>query len=399
MMALGGALQRWGIPAHRLEARMSEVAERVGIEAQFFSTPTSLTAGFGPLPAQSVRLVRIHPGNVNLSKILDLDRIADEVAHGQLTPEDGLRQVRAVDERPPLHSSPVVVVSFVLVAAGACRLAGGGLTEVLSALGAGSVAGLLAVVLPRSTGAVRLFEVLAAFSVTMWVASLQRLGIEVSPYLVVLAGLIVLVPGLTLTTAASELATTNLVSGAARLTWAGMTFLQIAVGVALAQQLVRNGLGTTLVTHKPEALPGYTELIALAVIAVALTALFQAPARLFPGILLVTSIAVGGARLGSFVLSPELGASVGALCVTLVGNGYSRWFNRPALVLVVPGLLVLVPGSLGFESVNNLLAHNPDVGVSGLFNTAFVAVSLVAGLLVANLLLPPRTGRTSDAPL
>ncbi|MEM7678650.1 MAG: threonine/serine exporter family protein, partial [Myxococcota bacterium] len=121
IMSLGGALHRWGIPAHRLEDRMTEVATRIGLEAQFFSTPTSLMAGFGSLANQQVRLIRSDPGNVDLSKLADLDRVADEVAQGELSIDKGLAQVMAIDERPALYRGPIVIAAFSLAAAGSSR--------------------------------------------------------------------------------------------------------------------------------------------------------------------------------------------------------------------------------------------------------------------------------------
>ena len=395
MMSLGAALQRWGIPAHRLEARMNDVAERVGLEAQFFSTPTSLMAGFGPLPTQSVRLLRIVPENVDLSKLIDLDRIADDVANGGVTPQEALRQVRAVDERRPHYRAWAVIVAFALVGGGACRLSGAGLTEILAASTAGIITGILSVALPRAPGTARLFDGLAALLVTLWVATLQGMGVDVSPFVVILSGLIVIVPGLTVTVAVSELATKNVVSGASRLTGAGMTLLQMGFGVALGQQVARLWLDGPLSAHPTVPLPAVTELLALMVVALSLTVLFQAPMSLLPAIALATGVALGGARLGTVFLEPEQSAFVGALLVVLMGNLYARWRNQPALVLIVPGLLVLVPGSLGFRSVNSLLEHNPDVGVATLFSMGMVAVSIVVGLLVANVVLPPRMGRES----
>lgn len=397
MMALGAALHRWGIPAHRLEARLNDVARRVGLEAQFYSTPTSLMAGFGPMASQDVRLVRIEPGAVDLSKLLDLDRLSEDVARGGISPTEGLRRVQAIDHRPPLYGSASVILAFSLVAAGAARLFGAGVTEIWAAQGAGLIAGLLSVAIPRTPRAARLFELAAAFCVTAWAAALQAGGVEVSAFLVILAGLIVLVPGLTLTVAVSELATKNLVSGSARLTAAGLTLLQIGFGVGLAQQLAGQWFGP-ITNPDPVPLPAYTEAVGLVVIAVALTVLFQAPLSLIPGVIAVTGIAVVGTRLGGLLLSPQLSASVGALLVTLMGNAYARWRHRPAIVLIVPGLLVLVPGSLGFRSVNSLLAQNPSLGIELAFDMGMVAVAIVAGLLIANVVLPARVGHDGESP-
>lgn len=52
--------------------------------------------------------------------------------------------------------------------------------------------------------------------------------------------------------------------------------------------------------------------------------------------------------------------------------------------------MVLVPGSIGFRSMESLLARDVLAGVDTAFSMLMVAVALVAGLLFANALVQPR---------
>lgn len=54
------------------------------------------------------------------------------------------------------------------------------------------------------------------------------------------------------------------------------------------------------------------------------------------------------------------------------------------------GLILLVPGSVGLRSVNALVAQDTLAGIQTAFTVGMVAISLVTGLLVANVLLPSR---------
>jgi uncharacterized membrane protein YjjB (DUF3815 family) len=56
----------------------------------------------------------------------------------------------------------------------------------------------------------------------------------------------------------------------------------------------------------------------------------------------------------------------------------------------VPGILLLVPGSVGFASLTALLDRNVVPGVETLFRTILMAVALAAGLLVASVVRPAR---------
>ena len=52
--------------------------------------------------------------------------------------------------------------------------------------------------------------------------------------------------------------------------------------------------------------------------------------------------------------------------------------------------MLLVPGSLGFQSLSALLANEVVSGMETAFRMALVAVALVTGLLMANVVVGPR---------
>ena len=96
-----------------------------------------------------------------------------------------------------------------------------------------------------------------------------------------------------------------------------------------------------------------------------------------------------GAKFGGEV-GPELGAFLGAFVVGVCSNLYARALGRPASVPRIPGILMLVPGSIGFQSLTLFLADDVTAGMEAAFSAALVAVSLVGGLLGASVFYPPR---------
>jgi uncharacterized membrane protein YjjB (DUF3815 family) len=69
---------------------------------------------------------------------------------------------------------------------------------------------------------------------------------------------------------------------------------------------------------------------------------------------------------------------------------WARVLDRPATVTLVPALLLLVPGSVGFKSVTAMLERQTLSAVDAAFTMAFVATSLTGGVLLANASFPPR---------
>ena len=71
-------------------------------------------------------------------------------------------------------------------------------------------------------------------------------------------------------------------------------------------------------------------------------------------------------------------------------NVISRIRDQPSSVTQVPGILFLVPGSVGVRSVFSMLDREVIRGVETTFQMLLIGASLVAGLLVANVLAPSR---------
>jgi uncharacterized membrane protein YjjP (DUF1212 family) len=388
LVRLGRALHAAGSPAHRLEDALGHVARATGLEAQFFSTPTSIFAAFGPATNQRMVLARVVPGDSDLERLADLDELLEDVVRGAVDEAEANRRLTVIEERPPRYRPWVTILAHGLVSAAAARFFGGSWTDIAVACGVGLVIGLLAAVVATRPGGGRVFELLAALLASTLATMLAAVGVAIAPFLVTLAGLIVLVPGLTLTVAMNELATRHLVAGSSRLAGAISTFILLAFGAAFGTQLGALFGPVALIT--PEVAPAWTEPIALLLSATGLTILLRARQRDFPWVLAAATLALVAGRAATALLGTELGAFGGALVVGLAGNLFARFLRRPAAILHVPGLLLLVPGSVGFRSLTALLERETLAGVQTAFSMVLVSIGLVAGLLVAGALVPPR---------
>ncbi len=388
-LRLGQALHSYGTPAHRLEEQMRRVSERLGLEARFFSTPTSIFASFGPPEALRTCLIRVEPGEMDLGKLAELDALADDVINGRVTPDEGADRVEAILARPHRYGSLLSVLCWMLAAAAGARLFGGGVREMATA-GLGSLLiGVLDALTKRRPTASRVLEPVAAVLASALAVVAASLFGPLSVKVATLAALIVLLPGYTLTVAMNELATRNLISGTSRLTGAALVFLELGFGVALGGRLAQV-LPVPPVGTIPPVLPPWTEVLALAVMTFGLSVLFRARPRDSGWIALAGVVAYLGARLGGLVLGSELGAFLGALLLGMASNLLATLRNTPSIITVAPGIMLLVPGSIGFRSLESLLARDVVAGVDTAFKMLMVAVSLVAGLLVANAVVPTR---------
>lgn len=396
ILKLGRGLHSHGYPAHRLEAALVRVSHRLGLHGQFFSMPTALFASFGLESDQRTFQIRVEPGAMDLRTLSALEAVGDAVAAGLIEPAEGARRIDAAMAAPPLYPPWLAPLCFAVSSAAAARFFGGGVGEIAASAMVGLVVGLLSLLASRLAPLARVFEAVAAMTSALLATLAGRYLGPLSIYIPTLAGIIVLVPGFTLTVAVTELATRNLVSGTARLAGAAGTFLAIGFGVALGTRLGAVLVGD-LPAVRPASLPLWTEWVALLLAPLALTVLLRAPLRDLVWIELACLLAFGGARLGTVVLGAELGTFVGAFLVAAASNAYARFFDRPSAIPLVPALLLLVPGALGFRSLSSLIDRQTVSGIEAAFRMTLVAISLAMGLLSGQLLVPPRGATRSES--
>ncbi|MEW5850090.1 MAG: threonine/serine exporter family protein [Myxococcota bacterium] len=389
VLALGEALHRHGAPAHRLEEALGLVSARLGLDGRFFATPTSILASFGPVAAQRTSLVRVEPGEMDLEKLALLHDVTSELIDGRLDVTTARARVARILQFQSRYGALVTVLSYGLASAASAVFLGGTPVEISGALGLGIVVGVMVTLGVAVASLRRILEPLAALVTSAGATLLAHQVGGVSAYLVTLAGVISLLPGLGVTTAMTELASRHLISGTARLAGAVVHLLGLGVGVALGARVGMLLPGVEVTTESGTWPLG---LLAAAVVGASVGFMVQvkAPLRDTPWIVGTGALAFAGTRVGSVALGAELGAFVGAFLVAAASNLYARALNRPATVTLVPAILLLVPGSVGFRSVFSMLEKQVVPAVDAAFTMVLVAISLVAGLLVANAAVPPR---------
>lgn len=391
ILQLARQLHRHGTPAHRLEATLSVLASRLGVRAEFFSTPTSIMVGIGDLEQQRVHLLRVEPGEPNLGHLSQLGDITRDVMEGQITPGEGLRRIDVMDASPPAYPQWLVLVAFVLASTAIACFLKVRVGDVLVAAVLGLVTAITALTASRWETTRHVTEPLAGFVVTTLAFTLDGVLGTRTGYATSLAGLAILLPGLTFTVALTELSTRHLASGTARLSGAIVTFLGLGFGLALGAKAggaAGNAIGHLLPmldgALPRTVLPAWAEWAGLLVAPLAFTVLLSARRQDAPLIVIACAAAYITSKLAGAAVGEELGAFLGAFVVSAGSNLLARARRRVAMVTQVPGLLILVPGSIGFRSVTSLLGQEVETGIQTGFRVAIVGISLAAGILAGN---------------
>ena len=392
---LGRLLLGYGCSTHRLETALKLTAEAHGWSADVFAVPTGLWMSLaGPNDTPAVRLVRVERWGIALDRLAALDEVFNALSEGRLDVAGAHARMDDIESATPRYSTRALVLAGGLASGSAAVFFGGGWMEAALA----ALVGLLSLALSVALGRGQHTRLLVDFAAGVVVGLAAWAATAIDPSLprkpIVLAGLIVNVPGLGLTAGLAELSQKNLVSGTARLLDAGMVLLSLLFGVAAVAALEHLwtpdlALGLTEAVGPPA--PLWVLGLATTLAAVSFVALFSvaqvdvAPAVL--GAFLAWGTTIAADRLG---LGGPAAAFFGALATGLYANVVARWRDRPAQIYLVPAIVLLVPGAFGFASVDRLLWGDVAGGLSGAVQTIMIAAALAIGLLLANAAAPPR---------
>ncbi|MFN8010068.1 MAG: threonine/serine exporter family protein [Holophagaceae bacterium] len=390
-LELGRALHSFGTPAHRFEEAMERVVASLGLEGHFLAHPTAFFAELKTAAGREVFVVRAEPGERDLGKLVRIQATVRAVADGSLPLESAAAEVRALVAEKPRFGPAATLAAYTLSSSLAARFFGGGWREMVLGGLLGFAVGVLGLLTARVRTLAEVFVLLAASLAGFGGVALAHLAPHTAAFTLTLASIVILLPGLKLTIALREVATGNLVAGSSRLTDAAMTLLMLAFGVAMGRQLAFQ-LAHAFQESPSLPLPAWTEWVALAAAPAGYLVFFQARRKDFGWMLLACLVAFVAARMGSALVGPELGAGLGAMVLGLAANLFARATRLPNQIMQLPGLLVLVPGSVGFRGLAFLSMGETEVGIQTAFRMVFLAVALVMGLSLANAVVPPRKG-------
>ncbi len=392
---IASRLHTYGTTAQRLEGALVALSAQLGLDCEPWSSPTGLILSFSdparPLGASdATRVIRLAPGENDLYKLCEADRIAEAVAAGTMSIAQGHTALRGLDRTPSRRWRASQVLAFALASGAVAGLWRLPWVDIATAALIGLLIGLLSLFAEKRPGLKEASDAVAALVAGLVAVAVANLVQPLNLNTVIIASLVVLLPGMALTNAVNELTSQHLVSGTARFAGAIATVLKLTVGSMIAITLVR------LLDYYPEISmarpqPDWVEWAALLLAAYAFAVLFKAHRRDY---VWVMAAAISGyliARLAGAAWGSPVGIFLSALLLTAAGNAFARWSGKPGAIIRVPGIIMLVPGSASLRGLMTLVQQQDvDVGNTALLAVLNIVLALVAGLLFGNLLMPPR---------
>jgi uncharacterized membrane protein YjjP (DUF1212 family) len=391
IIMLGKTLHRLGSTAYRLENHLKKLTTSLGLSGNFLVTPTTLTFIFYlPNDQESIHVVRVAPGGLDLGDLSRVDELCEQVTIGELSVEEGNKRIEEILNAPhPTHRARFFL-GYGLAGGGFALLLHTNMANVLAATLFSLLVYVLVILGEKFSRLKETVEPLSSFVVAFLSIGLCSIYPSINVSFVTLAAIILFIPGLALTMGLAELASRELMSGTARVMDAIMMFFKLYFGAYLGITL-----GNLCWQTSPIVVAGSSSLllpwIAVLMLIFGLSIEFKTRSKDVIWGILAGLIAYGFSLVGAHILGAALGPFVGALAVGIFSNFYGHIQKSPPTIALIQGIIVLVPGSKFYMSLNSLVAGSNILSNQSLAQEVFlIFMSITAGLVFANVIYPPK---------
>ena len=107
-------------------------------------------------------------------------------------------------------------------------------------------------------------------------------------------------------------------------------------------------------------------------------------------IILASVIGFVSTKYGVAFMGPKIGYIFPGFCIAAFSNFVATQLQQPASITILPGMYYMVPGSIGFKTIQFLLFDRFSDFLHSGVSLLFISISLVAGISFGNILVPPR---------
>lgn len=371
---IGMALVEVAQPTPIVENRLQRIAAQYTTEpVRLVVLPTMLLIQIGDTALEIDGSTR---SSLQLDAAGRIDGIASLAEAGAVTPSEAVAAVSAARTMPPRYGKWAMILGYAITTVGFGIMINPTWASLPGYFFLGLVVGTI--VMFATPSLTPILPTLCALVVTLlatwFVADTANDGLlrVISP------ALVATLPGMALTTGATELAGSQIISGSSRLVY-GISQLALLVFGVVMGTMIAGDLGP----QAPSAQMGPWSLyVSIVVVGVGLSIYLSAP----PGSLFWLMGAIAAAVLGqkfaeSFMSDPHAGF-VGAILSVLFAMLATRIKTAPpAVVMLLAAFWSLVPGALSFMSVSQA-ATGGNADVSSMSTSAAAILSIALGTLV-----------------
>lgn len=377
---IGAALLDSSQATSDVEDILKRIADRYGRpELRVFVLPTLVLVED---PSTTPSQTSIFPANESALRLDQADAVERLVRHSvrdRATPESvisAIMQIRGADSR---FGPVLTVIGYTLLTVGFGMVLNPTVSALPIYVALGAVVGTIVQVGSRISTLSLILPAFTAFTVTLFVSLLISPLVHDDVIRLVAPSLVSFLPGLTLTVAAVELTSGQMMAGASRLVFGiarlGLLVFGVFAGMSVAGVPAPSG-------DAPVQLGAWAPWAGIALVGLGYYFFSAAPRRSLVWILYALVVAYSAQLLGNLVLGPELSGLVGALLVIPAVNLAGRLKGAPSKgIMLTCAYWLLVPGSMGFIGLSEA-ASGTAGATSTILQTFGSLIAIAIGMVL-----------------
>lgn len=389
IVQLGKALHTFGVPSYKSQQYLTEIANKKGIKGSFMDTPTWINYVFYEEDEHTYNHVEcVPPGELNLGALSSVVEITNNVINNDISFEGAKGKIQALYNAKSPYSKIIELLSFMISAGAFCIILNTNWLSVIVATLIGALVYGVTLLAKYSSYLRSTLESMVAFMATIITGMLSQILPDLNISMTILASIIIFIPGLSLTTALEEITSRSLVSGTAKLFDALVSLFKQFFGVVLGLALL-----PLVIEIKPhpvvDNIPAWVDFIAILFLSLSLMPVFKVRIKDIP-----LGVLTGFICFYTTMMLDFTGILVSIFLGTIVAVTTSKIFAHitkvPRLVYLIPGIIMLVPGSKAFIGLSTMfLETQVSNGYMG-EQVLYIFMGIIGGLIFSGTFMDKR---------
>lgn len=382
---IGCHIAQGGAETYRVEESINRILGAFGVESRVYSVPNSLIITIlVPGQAPITQLCRMKRSATDLDAVEQYSNLGRRICNEKPDLQTAVAWLEETEKARRHYRFPIVLLGYILVAWGFSIFFGGGLMDSVCAIACGLLLGIVERWMGEYETNVFFVKVAAAFLTAALAYVVSAFGVVPNVDAAVIGTLMLLVPGLLFTNAMRDIIFGDTNSGVNRVVETLLIAVAIALGTAIAWNLV-----DALYPLPQQAEPiAHNWMVTCGVSLVACA-----------GFVIVFNIHGHGAWLcamggmitwGAYCLALSLGCGSYLCCfiAACVASAFSEIMARvrkyPAISYLVISLLPLIPGAGIYYTMLNAIGGKMSLASQCAMDALCVAGVMAAGILVVS---------------
>jgi len=384
--ALIKAIELYGGHSRDICKTVEHIIKVLGLNGEILATPNSLVIALwlDDMHRQTVHIATMPETRYDMARLGKLRDLIEEIECDRISPADGLARIKEIERAPSIYGNRLKAFAYLLAGLSFGVLLGLSWLDVL----AGGTLGIIAFGIELYVLRFSRVDYARELFIAAFVAFLAGISGAMLPGLnpmgVTVCALSIYIPGFGLTIAPREIVLGDTISGIIYFVKALFVSVKLLIGTFLGLDIAHYLFPAAVADPIPKIDPLFVWVF-IPLLLVSMGILYGVLPRDLWLVIGCGLCVWAGVQVGN-IFGFWQGTFLGAIILALYARIAARRFRIPISTVLLPVVLILVPG-LGFIQALYMFNSGAVVGgVSGVFHEFVIVFAIICGIFVGEIL-------------